>query len=520
MIRLGRFYSALLFFLLAVALYATPATSQALRTAHEESGFQEYTSYENLMGFLQEVQATTTEMLLSSFGESMEGRIQPYAIFSRPLVSQPWEAWASGKPIVLIYCNVHGGEKTLRESSLLLIKELATPGTEANRLLDDLVVLVAPSVNLDGFERSTRGNARGIDLNRDYMKLETPETRNLVQNLLHRWRPHISVDGHNGGSFPYNITYQANSHATPDPGITDLCDFEIFPFVDRKNEEAGFRSFWYSGATRQDSTVWSGGGFDPRISRNYAAFINNVGILFESPRQDRQTGALTGLVSFKAVLQYAVENKDRLFEVVNHARFETIRLGQNAEGMIPVQVEYGLEDWEVEYDFASGSRDDPTIVPVSGRLLKKSVVLKERKRPYAYILEPRAINALEMLKNQNVLIEVLQEDTEIEIDAYLLEGIEHNQEYDHPAAVTVQLAEEPVTQALTFPKGSFIIRTGQIMGRVAAHLLEPETNDSVVRWNAMDAILPRLGGRQDDPPTIPIFKVMKPTTFPTKVLQY
>jgi hypothetical protein len=215
-----------------------------------------------------------------------------------------------------------------------------------------------------------------------------------------------------------------------------------------------------------------------------------------------------------------VEKKDRLFDVVNGARFETIRMGQNAEGMIPVQVEYGLEDWEVEYDYASGPRDNPTIVPVRGRLLKKPVVLKERKRPYAYILEPRAINSLEMLKAQNVLIEVLQEDMEIETDAYVLEGIEYNQEYDHPAAVTVLLADEPVTETRTFPKGSFVIRTGQMMGRVAAHLLEPETNDSVVRWNAMDAILPRLGGQRGGAPLIPIFKVMAPTTLPTKVLEY
>ena len=40
-------------------------------------------------------------MLLSSFGRSMEGKLQPYAIFSRPLITQPWEAMVSGKPIVL-----------------------------------------------------------------------------------------------------------------------------------------------------------------------------------------------------------------------------------------------------------------------------------------------------------------------------------------------------------------------------------------------------------------------------------
>ena len=53
-----------------------------------------------------------------------------------------------------------------------------------------------------------------------------------------------------------------------------------------------------------------------------------------------------------------------------------------------------------------------------------------------------------------------------------------------------------------------------MMGRVAAHLLEPETNDSVVRWNAMDAILPRVGGST---PVVPIFKLMAPTTLPGQV---
>jgi len=78
----------------------------------------------------------------------------------------------------------------------------------------------------------------------------------------------------------------------------------------------------------------------------------------------------------------------------------------------------------------------------------------------------------------------------------------------------------PITETRSFPKGSYIIRTGQIMGRVAAHLLEPETNDSVVRWNAMNALLPRLSGQRRAPPIMPIFKVMRPTTLPTTVLRY
>ncbi|MFC1557195.1 M14 family zinc carboxypeptidase [candidate division KSB1 bacterium] len=509
---------------LIVVCLTLPVFSQTIQTAHERSNFEQYTSYEEMMQYLQEIQASSKEMLLGTFGRSIEGREQPYAVFSRPMITQPWEAQWTGKPIILIYANVHGGEKTLRESVMLLIRELATEDTEMNRMLDNMIVITAPSVNLDGFERSTRGNARGLDLNRDYMKLETQETRNLVQNLILTWRPHISVDGHNGGSYPYNITYQANSHATPDQRITEHCDFEIFPYIDKALEEKGYRSFWYSGG---DSTSWTGGGYDPRISRNYAALINNVGILLESPRQDMRTAALCGLETFKAILSFAVERKDRLYEVVNRARTETIEMGQKADGDIPVQMEYGPEDWKVSYDIAIGPRDDQKLVTITGAdLVKKPVILKTRKRPYAYILEPRAEKTVEMLKRQKILIEVLQEDTEIDVEAYELLGVEYNSEYDHPAAVTVQLADETIKMTQTFPKGSYVIRTGQLMGRVATHLLEPETNDSAVHWNMMNAILPRTGQRntrgntQRRVPIVPIFKLMVPHSLPTKVLHY
>ncbi|MFO7599382.1 MAG: M14 family zinc carboxypeptidase, partial [Candidatus Desulfacyla sp.] len=82
----------------------------------------------------------STEMRLGSYGTTWQGRELPYAVFSRPLVSQPWEAWALGRPIVLLAANVHGGERTFMEGLLVLMRDLATPGTEANRLLDQVTV--------------------------------------------------------------------------------------------------------------------------------------------------------------------------------------------------------------------------------------------------------------------------------------------------------------------------------------------------------------------------------------------
>ena len=255
---------------LVLAVHASPvSTQQAIRTQAEESGFKEYTRHENMMAYLRALQATTPEMKLSSYGRTWAGRELPYVIFSRPLVAQPWEAMASGKPIVLFQANVHGGERTQRESLMILMRELATPGSEANAWLDHLVLIIAPQVNPDGFEaqpNATRGNQWGIDLNRDYIKLEQPEIANLVTNLYHKWYPHLIIDGHNGGARPYNINYITTANASVDPALIAMCEKEIFPLVGRRNEEQGLKAFYYPGGNAE---FWNGAPHYPRIAMTY-----------------------------------------------------------------------------------------------------------------------------------------------------------------------------------------------------------------------------------------------------------
>jgi len=552
-----RFLTGVLSVLLVLSFSAV-AISQIIRTASEESGFQEYTSYEEMLQFLQDIQATSTEMLLSTFGKTIEGREQPYAIFSRPLITQPREAIASGKPIVVLAANVHGGERTVRESLLILTRELATKGTSMNWLLDDMVVIVVPSINPDGFVRSTRGNSLGIDLNRDYMKLEQPALSNYAQNILLTWQPHVVLDGHNGGSYPYNICYQGPTCAASDQRLTRLCEQEIFPFIDDEMEKHGYKSWYYSGG---DSTSWRGGDISLRGSLGYIGIINSIAILFESPGgQDREDGAKSGLVATRALLRYVAQNSEKVLMTAERARRETIEMGQNAIGEIPVQMTIGPKDYKVSYEIAiipGGRREGETreeanrrrqIVKITGAdLIIEPVIIKTRPRPYAYVLEARAHKAIEMLKRHKITIEVLQKDTEIDVEAYNMTGIEHNSEYDHPASVTVTFADETVKQKRTFPKGTYIIRTGQLMGRVVTLMLEPETNDNVVKWNAMDAMVPRAPRRaggpvpfmrvrtdttmvqvQEQPPQqqqalpriFPIFKIMTPTTLPAKILKY
>jgi len=518
------------------------AQAQDLRTPAEASGFTQYTPYAAMMDYLRALTGRSPDVRMGLYGKTHLGRDLPYLVFSRPAVSEPWEAWALGKPVVVLNANVHGGERTLRESLLILMRDLATPGSEVGRLLDDLVIVVAPQINPDGFEATangTRGNAWGIDMNRDWIKREQPEIASYALNVINRWAPHLFVDGHNGGSFPYQLTWQCPSHAEPDQRLTQLCDDEIFPAINRRLAAEQMKGWYYQAGTR---TRWNGGGYDARIGRNYGGFANTIGILFESPPgQPMAVGVRAGILGFTAVLEYAAQNAAKLMLAVNRARRETVEMGQRAEGDVVVEMRYAPQPKRVTYEI--GVREGTTMraVPVtSDSLMTLPVATKTRKRPFAYVLPREAVDAVTMLRRNAITVEQLTEPMEVELEAYIVEGVGFEQAYNHNAAVRLRLADRPEVVTRTLPVGSYIVRTGQMLGRVAAHMLEPETNDNVIYWNTMDAWLPlnrllppaRAAGGDDDgppgppagaapqgPPLAPIMKIMKPRAIPARIVE-
>ena len=534
--------STLALAVLLATMFAIPAQAQELRTHAERSGFTQYTPYDSMMVYLQALQARSPEMRMGLYGETRLGRDLPYAVFSRPALSEPWEAWSLGRPVIVLNANVHGGERTLRESLLILMRELATPGTEANGYLDHVVLVIAPQINPDGFEatpQGQRGNSWGIDMNRDWVKREQPSMANYALNVINRWMPHVFVDGHNGGSFPYQLTYQCPSHAEPDQRITQLCDREIFPAIDRRLQAVGMKSWFYANGTR---TRWNGGGYDARIGRNYGGFANIIGILFESPPgQPMQVGVEAGVLGFKAVVEYTRDSAAKVMDVVHTARRETVEMGQQARGDVVVEMQYGPQPYRVRYEIGVTEGGERRAISVtSDSMMTLPIATKTRPRPYAYILPRDAEAAVAMLRRNAIVVERLLEPMQVEVQAYVVEGVGFEQAYNHSAAVRLRLADQPIIQTRTFPAGSHVVRTGQMLGRVAAHMLEPETNDNVIYWNTMDAWLPlnRLlpvqrqaddpevvtpgppaaGGQAQGPPLVPIFKVMRPTAIPARII--
>ncbi|MEX2467547.1 MAG: M14 family zinc carboxypeptidase [Gemmatimonadota bacterium] len=522
--RFGDAARTLFLALLAVLTYTTSGSAQQEwtppqagypQTAAELNGFTAHTRHLEMWDYLEQLRGVAPNMRLGSYGETREGRKLPFAVFGNPLVTEPWEAMALDRPVLLLAANVHGGERTFREGLLVLMRDFATPGTDAYALLDDVTVLVAPQINPDGFEASEggqRGNAWGIDLNRDYVKLEHPSIESYVRNLIRGWRPHLYVDGHNGGSRPYNLNYQCPSIINAMQEITRMCDEEIFPAIDAMLEGEDLLGWYY---TRGDEEEWRVGGWQARIGRNYGGMINSVGILFEAPSQDLGTGARAGYLGYLAVVDWAARNPERLKDVIARANAETIDMGANPTGQVAVRQEYEHEDYTVDYLLVEESNGGFDTIQVTGaRILKKPVATRFRDRAWAYVLPRDAEDAVDLLLRHGITVERLTAPATLDVQAYTVGSVSHEPQYNHAAATMVEVGEV-LNRQMDFPVGTYVVPTAQNLGRLVAHMLEVETEDNVVYWNTMDAWLPRPGtvDPEDGPPLVPIYKILSPTTL-------
>ena len=181
---------------------------------------------------------------LTELGKSSGGRSIPLLIVADPPVQSAAQAARSGKLVVLAIGNIHAGEVCGKEALPMLLREICSSPHPA--LLKDVILAVAPIYNTDGNERVSktnrpgqvgpeegmgqRGNGRGLDLNRDFVKLEAPETQGLVR-FLNQWNPHLFIDTHttNGSYHRYTVTYEGPKNPAGDPEIIAFMRKTFFP---------------------------------------------------------------------------------------------------------------------------------------------------------------------------------------------------------------------------------------------------------------------------------------------------
>jgi hypothetical protein len=250
----------------AALLSTTPEARQTtsiadLKTTAEASGFKSTSTYEDVVRFMKAVDAASPLVHYASYGTTSEGREMPLAVVGVGLKdASPAAVRATGRVRVHVQGNIHAGEVEGKESAQILLREFAL-GQHAD-WLKTMVFLVTPIFNADGNERfgdnrgrqngpingmGTRAQAQNININRDFMKLETPEGRAFAK-LWNDYDPYIGFDLHtsNGSNHAYYLTYSPPLNPNTSDGVMNLMKNEWFPFVTKQiKTKHGWDTFYY-----------------------------------------------------------------------------------------------------------------------------------------------------------------------------------------------------------------------------------------------------------------------------------
>src|SRR4029078_6997940 len=218
-----------------------------LKTTPEASGYKSTSSYDDVVKFMKAVDEASPIIFYTSYGTTFEKREMPMAVVGTGLKdASPAAVKASGKLRVHIQANVHAGEVEGKESTLVLRREFALG--QHQDWLQSMVFLITPIFNADGNEKfalnnrqrqngpingmGTRQNAQNININRDFMKLESPEGVAFVK-LWNDYDPYIGFDLHtsDGSYHGYYLTSSPPPNPHPDPPITQHTTHQWFPRV-------------------------------------------------------------------------------------------------------------------------------------------------------------------------------------------------------------------------------------------------------------------------------------------------
>ena len=491
------------------ALLASPLEAQTTRP--ERTDFQETSSHRDVLQFLDSLSRATTDVRVGTLGLSPEGRRVPYVLTARPLPFSPGEAHQSGKPIVYVQANVHGGEVEGKEAAQMLLRDL-TRG-RLRPLLDSLILIVVPIFNADGNDHFGPGdknrpgqngpsivgqntNGQGLNINRDYVKLEAPETRGAVQ-LVKDWNPDVFIDLHttNGSYHGYVLTYAPGLNPNTNPATDHVCS-RLLPAVrDRMQRRHRQQTFWYGNFRSQDpdSLVLGWETYDarPRFGTNWMGLRGRLGILSEGySNADFRTRILATYNFVHEVLSLLAEQRSTIKSLV---------LASDAQrpDSIAVRSTLALPTQEVVVAEVTRSAGEGTggfarrqrtgvyrsiRMPVFGRFQ----ALRKEAMPAAYVLPPRFRNIVELLRAQNIAVDSLTEEARLPVQEFAVDSLTAGPLFEGHRTVQVEGHwSSRSADTLAIP-GWYLVRTRQPLGALAAYLLEPASEDGVVTWNLLD----------------------------------
>ena len=512
-----------------------------LKTTAEASGFASTSSYEDVVKFMKAVDEASPAIFYASYGKTFEGREMPLAVVGTGLKDgSPAAVRASGKLRVHIQGNVHAGEVEGKESAQILLREFAMG--QHKDWLQSMVFLITPIFNADGNEKmavnnrgrqngpingmGTRANAQSLNINRDFMKLDTPEGKAFVK-LWNDYDPQVGFDLHtsDGSYHGYHLTYSPPLNPATSPSIVKLMTDEWFPHVTKDMKaKHGWESFYYGNA----ATPGGGGGggrgrgaggtppaacqntpappegvtrewrtFEPgaRFHNNYVGMRNRFALLSEAYAYATFEDRIKATNYFmEGALDFAHKHAARLKKVIADADKEKI-VGSQLATTGRLKRGGTLQFLMGEVEAVKNPNNGADMCN------RKNVVKPEQMVdmlwfepattetvPAAYYVPSSAAKAIELLKTHGIQVrEIVMGSMPKTLERFTIAANAAGQNFEGHAMRRVEGAWSSWTMDDINTNAKWLeVRMDQPLARLAFDLIEPASDDGLVAWNFLD----------------------------------
>lgn len=542
--------SRLMLLLVLIASIITTGTGKdKFLTVAEKSNYESTSRHADVMDFFKLLKKISPSFRIESMGKSTNGLEMPLIILAKPLPKSINDIKKDKRIVVYLQANIHAGEVEGKEAVQMLARDILLK--ETPDYLKNVIILIAPIFNADGNEQisklnrtnqagpvngvGVRHNGQMLDLNRDAMKVESPELYGMITNVLNKWDPALMMDLHttNGSHHQEPTTYTWMVNPNTDRGLINYMRDKMMPWVksDLTNNYK-WQNIFYGDFfdQRNPEKGLSYDAVQPRYIVNYIGLRNRLSILNENyVYSDFKTRVIGCYNLLKSVLEYVSTNKDEIKKMLKDADEKTIARGLNPVESDSVVVEFvskpspqpeTINAYEMEaYKDANGrERYKPTektktvTVPYYVDYYAKRSV----KLPFAYLISQADAKVVSLLKTHGIKIETLNKPALLDVQTIKTKELKPSQRLNQ-GHYNNSIKVEYINEKKEFAAGTLVVRTSQPLANVATYLLEPETDDGLLYWNYWDKYLvPQWGGAYLP---YPVTKVLTAQEMATKELK-
>ena len=498
--------------------------SNHLRTPYENGNQNQTTTWAGCIAWYEDLARRYPHVLnFSVVGTSDAGLPIHAGVVTADGVFDRAQLQQQGRPVFFNNNGIHPGEPEGIDSCMALVRDFCTQ-PERLAALGKTVFLFVPIYNVDGsINRANtsrvnqdgpeqfgfRGNARNLDLNRDFVKCDTLNAQAFNQ-LFTAWDPDVMVDTHtsNGADYPYTMTLIHTQADKLGGALGQFLGSTMLPHMFAEMEKRGWPTCPYVNPVK-DCPEHGIAEFleTPRFSTGFAALHHTIGFMpethmlkpfahrYESMRALVETALAFTVANAHQIIalrraardegrarrewpiHWAMdENKPSSFRFRGYAaRYSPSQLGSYTR----LSYDRGAP-WEKDIAYFNAFPADITIAA-----------------PRAYVVPQAWREVIERLQWNGVQMARIEVDQELEVQCYHVKSVTPRQgAYEgHMFHDDVQLVKLQATA--TVRKGDFWIALDQDQARYAVETLEPEGHDSFFRWGFFNAVLEKKEAYSD-----------------------